>query len=283
MYRLLPRSALDTTDKLKHRYAMIFSYSHRCAVLAALLGASFGLVSLRAQSDDFNDNFRGPLWNTIEDDATLQVVEQNQRLEIISSGPTSAATDALYISVDTFRLSTASDFTVTVSWAFPSVTTVGGVGTGISLVFGLGRDLPDGTDSVAFGFGYRNVGAPFGNLGAAGGAYRIDDVQTTFLLPWNGITSGTLEMNYVAADDDLFLVLNGLTPYLLDDIVRGVWGAESVYVALGARGNGAVLTSGDAFFDDFAVVSGVIVPEPAATLPLAALLIAALVRRRSSR
>lgn len=229
-----------------------------------------GSVARALPADNFNDNTRGPEWTLVQDDASLALAEQNARLEVLASSPTSPNTDALYLSNGPagFRLSTSSDFAIAIDYNFGSFN--GSVVNGaLGLVFGIGRDL-DGTDSAAIGFGYTNIG--IGNFAAVTVGTRTDDVQTTTPIGLGGPSSGTFLISYNAAGDDLTLAVEGspATTFTLPDTVRTIWGADDLFVSFGARGSGFTTVSGQAYLDNFNVRSGtVVVPEPASLSILA--------------
>lgn len=232
----------------------------KARTFSLLLSLTFAL-GLSAQSDNFDNNLIDTQWFSLEDDASLTLVEQNSRLEVISTGPVSNTTDALYLSQSDFRLSTASDFEISVDFSFTGYNSLGANLENLSLVFGVGRDLPDGTDSAAIGYTLGNgLGFP---IFSGSGAYRTDDVQSTFLpASPSGFASGKMVVSYDSLNDDLSLGFDGFTPFVLQDTVKTVWAADTLIVSLGARGSGITLDSGDAYFDNFELVSGTVVPEP---------------------
>ncbi|NJL31915.1 MAG: hypothetical protein HC898_09935 [Phycisphaerales bacterium] len=188
---------------------------------------SIGLVAMvltangvsAAVTDNFDDNAQGSEWGTVFDDVTkLSLVEQNQRLEILASSPTSSTTDALYLSNGTngFLLSTASDFEIEIDFFFsPAIaTTSAGPGSRQGLVFGIGRDLPDGTDSAAVGVGFLDIG--FGSFLASSAGQRIDDTETLFPMA-SPISAGTFKVTYTTLTDQLILN-NGSVGVLLTNL-----------------------------------------------------------------
>ena len=230
-------------------------------------------------TDGFADGVRGPLWSLVQDDPSLALSEANGRLEAIAADPADLNLDALYLSNGTagFRLATDTDFAVTLAYDFNGFTPENPAeGEGLALALGVGRDL-DGTDAAAVAFGVGNTripGTPFRvNAQAGGVASRSGDQQSvdgTFL---GQASSGTFEIRYDALLDDLTLGFAGTTNSVtLEDRVRGVWGADALFVSFGVRGSGFSTASGDAWLDDFAVVSGrvVAVPEPTGLAAVAA-------------
>lgn len=214
-------------------------------------------------TDAFSDNSTGSEWAVVTDNAAqLTVAETAGRVQVLSINSTSPTNDALYISdgVDGFRLLTSSDFEIRVDYSFASFqSSVDGGAFG--LVFGIGRDLPDGTDSAAIGYGRTDVG-PF-TLGAATAQYRNNDVPSA-LDPITGSNAGTFAITYTSSTDSLVLGIVGEGSVTYNGLVQGLWGASSVYASFGGRGAGFVTAGSDAFFDNFQVVSGVPIPEPGA-------------------
>ncbi|HUT61800.1 MAG TPA: hypothetical protein VNA25_28510 [Phycisphaerae bacterium] len=222
-------------------------------------------------TDNFNDNSRSSQWTLVEDDPTkLWLAEANERLELCAASPTSSTTDALYLSNGTggFQVKTDSNFTISIDYSFTSYS-----GTGlIGLDLGIGKDI-DGNDSAAVAYFRSNT------LGdqALGAAYRVSDVQSTVFIGYVG-TTGTLSIAYNSAIDRLTLG-DGNNSTNLDNLVKGQWSADQVWVSFGGRGNGLTLANGNAYLDNL-VVTGDIVPEPA-TLSLLALSLPLLKRRRT--
>lgn len=241
------------------------------ASVTALLVAVGGFTASAAVlTDNFDDNVIGPLWQTVIDNpATLNLVEQNERVDLLANGPTSAHTDALYLS--TFRLSTASNFEITLdyraavpSWSGASFGDIAGI------VFGVGTDREgDQSAAMIYGYGYAGVGA----IPASGVGYRLGsatDIQGNGIIP-DLVNQGTFTIHYDSASDTLTFLRAGVEVDALENIVRGNWGATDLLVSFGARGKGAVTSAGDWWVDNFTIVSGVLVPEPTS----AALLIGA--------
>ncbi|MFT3785983.1 MAG: hypothetical protein QM770_07435 [Tepidisphaeraceae bacterium] len=254
----------------------------RAAALAIVIaGLSVSTAFAAGFDDDFNDGVMAPQWSAIIDSpATLLLNESSGRLNVIASSPPPNS-DAIYLSNGSsgFRLSTTSDFDIRVDYSFLAATAPGAFNSAV--VFGLGRDL-DGTDSAAIGYarGATLIGSlPFAANGLVV-AHRTDDVQTTDLFTLSNADTGTFVLQYHAAGDDLAFGRLGETPlFILNDTVRTVWGADDLYVSLGGRGQGATISSGNAWLDNFQIVSGVtVVPEPT-TLAAASVALIALRRR----
>ncbi|MGN6725253.1 MAG: hypothetical protein ACTHLZ_05010, partial [Tepidisphaeraceae bacterium] len=197
--------------------------------------AALGLFALVGQtraavSDNFNDNVTGSQWTYYAQAATppneLNLAEQNQRLEVLSGGPTSSATDALYLSQ--FRLSTAADFEMTLDYSFAHYRSAGGLLSTFGLDFGIGTDTV-GNDSAAIAFGYLNAGTvtPITSVG-----YRNGSSSTTLTpLTPTGPATGTFDIRYDHATDTLTLGNTGGGPSTtLVGLVQGQWQAADVLV-----------------------------------------------------
>jgi hypothetical protein len=233
-------------------------------VLAAAMAASLGGAAFASSVGDLlTDNARGSQWTLIEDNpATLWLDELNNRLELRANNPTSASTDALYLSngPSGFQIRTTSAFSLSVDYSY----TQGGGGA-IAMALGIGRDIA-GTDSAAIGF----VRSPSLILDSALiTAYRVADVETDGIAGY-GSATGTLEIGYDPTKDVLTLGDAGhIVP--LSGLVHGQWAADTVWVSFGGRGAGGTISSGDAYFTNF-MATGDIVPTPEpATLALVAL------------
>ncbi len=235
-----------------------------CLAWAWALGAVVSAGPAWGQDDDFNDNVTGPQWTTVVDEPqTLSVFEFSERLNVIANSPPSLSTDALYLSngPSGFRMSTAADFELALDYAFNGFDGErADDGDALTLVFGVGRDEA-GTDSAAVGYG----AAAQEVLGTTVisevlvGAARTNNAQTQELLGLGGPSTGTFSITYDASADDLRLGVGG-NEMLLDDVVQGEWNADSLLVSFGARGSAFFLLSGDAWLDNFQIVSGDVLP-----------------------
>jgi hypothetical protein len=228
------------------------------AMVAILCGTALASVD-----DALSDNARSAQWTLVEDDpATLWLDEVNNRLELRAANPTSASTDALYLSngPSGFQIRTTSAFTLSVDYSY-----VQGSGGAIALALGIGRDLA-GTDSAAIGF-FRSPSLSMDSALIA--AHRVADAETDDLVGF-GNSTGTLTISYDPTKD-LLALGDALRSKSLSGLVHGQLAADTVWVSFGGRGEGGTLGSGDATFTNF-VASGDIVPTPEpATLALVAL------------
>lgn len=254
-------------------------------------------LPLGAQSDDFADGSIGPQWVEFADNPDslpvppIRVVEQNGRLDVLANSPATSDLDGGIVSSPSFRLSTADDFAISVDFQFSGSFLNQANGDALSLFFGVGRDFPDGTDSAAIGYGVltTNIFGPLITGTGPTAAWRIDDIQSTATpggpLNANPLT-GSFNVSYNAAVDELSFFIDaagGPFPVFVPaaNLVKGVWGADSVYVSMGARGKAHSLNEGDAWFDDFEVTSGTIIPEPNATFGIVLLMGWWMLRRRA--
>ena len=234
------------------------------AVAALAVGMMVALASTAsAQSDDFNDGVLGSQWQRVVDNpANLDLAETGGVIDVTATPGGSPNDDALYLSngPDGFRLSTATNFSIAIDYRFTAPTTGSGA---VALVLGVGRDL-DGTDSAAIGYAYGST--PIGILGGSIFGYRIDDQSfppnpTSAVNPFAANT-GTLTISYDAATDTLTGGAGGTVAAPVVGVVRGTWGADSVFVSFGARGQGLSVPGGTATLDDFNLLGGTVVPVP---------------------
>lgn len=252
------------------------------SLVTAMASATCPAASLF--DDPFSSPAVRPQWTTLNEGG-LSLSQSADHLNLLSTGTGVSTDDALYLS--TFRLSTAADFSISIKYVLDGPASNGGNGDRLGLTFGVGRDLPDGTDSAAIGVGYANVGGFVGTASTT--AYRIDDVQTNGPSePFSPLT-GTLSISYVTATDVLTLGRAGsaFSYSLPAGTVRGTgangWGASELIVAFGGRGSGLAAAAGDLYLDDFVINSGGTTPEPAGLALLGTTAITVLRRRRVSR
>ena len=230
--------------------------------------------------DDFADNVRGPQWTEVVDDASLTLSEASSRLNVLANAPANPNFDAIYLSNGPagFRLSTAADFSLAIDYSFNAATPVANAMGSLGLVFGVGRD-EEGTDSAAIGFIYSQL---LGQTTVV--VTRTDDVQTFAGNDGTLPNTGRFAIAYRALTDELALgtFVGGEAKVVgtLTGVVRGVWGADDLLVSFGAHGAGYSTSFGNAYFDNFAIEEGVLVPEPSAMMMVGASAIALLAGRR---
>ncbi len=261
------------------------------ATMAILCSASVTAWGVAGPYDDnFDDNATATKWLPVVDHpASLNIVEQNQRLELISNGGTDPNDDAIYLSNASppFRLSTASNFEIAIDYSFAQISGTPALGSLLGLVFGVGRyendGNEDGTDSAAIGYLYTRTSVPFlGTItgGGIGIGHRTDDIFSDDATQPLAPTTGTFVISYDAAGDDLAFKREGdATLFTLNNTVQAIWGASELLVSFGGRGSGFTTQSGDAILDNFTIRSGEVVPEPA-SLGLMGLSAIAMLRRR---
>ena len=254
--------------------------------VAVMVSANCPAASI--YDDSFSGPSAGPQWTPLNEGG-LTLSQSADHLNLLSSGAGLSIDDALYLSK--FRLSTAANFSISIKYVLDGPATNGSNNDRLGLTFGVGRDLPDGTNSAAIGVGYGNV---FGNVLTAGTvAYRTgtvnNEVETTLGTEAFTPLTGTLNVSYDAIIDRLTFTRVGstFTYSLPNGTVRGTganqWGATELVVAFGGRGSGMAATAGDLYLDDFSVGSGVVTPEPTGLAALGALTTLGLRRRRVSR
>ncbi len=238
-----------------------------------------------ALSDTFQDNTPLPHWQIIEDNGSqLGISESNQHVEIISTGASSPIDDALFLSNGPagFTLSTNADFKFEIELTLLAFNSVGGFGDSLAFVLGVGEDL-DGQNSAAIGFALGNTG--LGTSMNFVSSFRVSDTPTVSNLlevadPWSA-SSLKMMVEYDQSLDHLTLIVPELAiSDTLNGLVLGQWNASELMVSFGARGSGFALASGDAVFDNFNILFGNIIPEPA-TISLIGLGAFVMVRRRT--
>lgn len=249
-------------------------------LLVAALAVTSAPVAAATISDSFTGTAPSAYWSVLQDAPAQLWLEQDDRINVLSSAAGSASNDAIYLSdgASGFRLRTDSDFVITIDY---DVTTFTGSGL-IALNLGVGNDL-DGQDSAAIGFVCSSN--PLLNQLLVP-AYRINDVETS--VPMVPVaSSGTLLVQYDSAVDILTLGLDdGISFHRvkLPGLVRTTWNATSLWVAFGARGQGLVFSSGDATLDNLTINGHfTAVPEPATLAMILAGGALAMLRRRRSR
>ncbi|MEM6314975.1 MAG: hypothetical protein AAF743_12860 [Planctomycetota bacterium] len=249
------------------------------AIVASLLALPLAHAGTPI-SDDFDDSVIGSQWSLLEDNpAELSLIEASGQLGIVATGSASNTDDAIYLSNGStgFRLSTADPFSIAIDYELSAFGDVSSAGDAFGIVFGVGEDL-DGQNSAAIGYGVTNIGA--GNLVAATVASRTNDNQTIDAIGGSAPDTGTFVIDYVPGTDTLTLTTGGFSTPLVG-LVDGTWSADALFVSFGARGGGFSTQPSTAFFDDFRLNSGTVVPIPEpASLGLLTVACIALRRRR---
>jgi hypothetical protein len=244
--------------------------------LAGMAGAGIlvavGVANAASVYDDnFDDGVMGSQWRSYTDTTKLSLNEAAGQLNVISNFSDNSHADALYLS--NFRLSTAADFEIVADYAFPvfnppaTAPGSGGVLRTLGVDFGVGTDYT-GDYSAAIGQGLASFKNPLDgsvSVFAAGAvAYRSgSSAQTTSALSASSPT-GTFRITYNHTLDVLTLSEDGVSSITLTNLVAGTWHASDLLVSLGGRGDSEFSTSvGNAYLDNFSIVSGTLVPEPA--------------------
>lgn len=260
-------------------------------IASAMLAVALMSGVAVANSDNFDNNAKDAQWLPypgsatpwLQDIANLNLVEQNQRVEVISTGSAGATDDALYLSdgPNGYALSTAADFEIQIDLTVTFATLVGNAGDTFAFQFGVGTDEA-GDNAAAIGWGFAVLSGNF----VQSSLFHVTDTGGTRTGPTPiaavGIPSTfTFEIAYDATNDQLHLGLDGQPPVATyPGLVEGTWNADALLFSFGARGNGLAFASGDAFFDNFQIVTGQLVPEPASIALIGLGGIALLARRR---
>ena len=196
-------------------------------------------------SDNFDDNARGDMWTMYEESPSdCWVEETNQRLEIQA---TATAQDVVagYVS-RLWALDLASDFSLKIDFHYGRVT-YPDAWVLIALVPDSVDprneyvDLAAGCDEFAPYFWYEN------------------DVDGETAWAARASNDGTLYVSYNAAIDSLYLSYTGYgsaNAWQTVSGLKGRWGTDHVHVCLGGGSAGQVLSSADAYLDNFVIESG---------------------------
>ncbi len=206
-------------------------------------------------NDDFNDNAIGDIWYLIEDDPTkVWLDETNQRLEGRSTGETDEG-EALYVSKQ-WQLSTDHDFSMQINWHYSNISPTAG------LFFGIVSDLSAETFvnlNVA-----RDEGVPNFYLDAAEDG---DEFYDSDKMP-RAVMDGVFFVSYDSANDRFYLSINGYRrsedtangDWVFENLLKGSWKLDAVNVDIGFydEDSGIETASGNAYFDNFEVIQGVL-------------------------
>ena len=216
-----------------------------------LEGKDYPRLSWQLPADDFADGKVGPLWFVYEVDPQLvQIKERNGRLEMTASAEAQNV-DAFYIS-DGWRLDATKPFAIKVDFHFNNCS--GGDGR---VTFGV---LPI-LDPAAMKWAELEAGCfesgPFYLYEVRDGSWVQEVVAE------RSSNDGTLYMSYDPDVDELYLSYTGFGKAnnwrMVVGLLKGRWASAPVYVILGGGSEGMALSGPDAWLDNFAVSSGVLV------------------------
>ncbi len=205
----------------------------------------------RMVSDDFADGKAGPLWTTYEPEPErVRLREVHGRLEVEAVAQEESV-DAIYAS-NGWRLEVSKPFALRVDFHFV------GRGTGNGrMTLGLIPSLdPAGMRWAEFEAGCFDTGPIY--------LYEVRDGDWVEEQVTNRSSDGgTLYMSYNPNTDELYFSTAGYGKPNAWKTVRGLlkgrWAGGPVYVILSGGSAGMALTSGDAWFDNFTISTGVIV------------------------
>ncbi len=209
-----------------------------------------GPTDATAVSDDFNDNRLGIFWRLAGDDlANCLLAETNQRLELLTTSK--ARGDSAYCVGSNWQIDPAGDFSFKVDYHYDLVTDESGW-----LFLGL---RPDANDlqprHITVGVGCDRQSPYF--------LYGIVDSERTEARSTGRLQSdGSLYVSYEAARDRLFLSAKGYGAEnawaVFSNVLKASWGGAPVTVFLGGGADALEVTSGAAWFDNFAVDVGIL-------------------------
>lgn len=199
--------------------------------------------------DNFNDNKRGTLWKAYTEGSGYQVQEVNQRLEFTATAGAIGGF-AGYVG-DKWSIDPNHDFEMRVTLNYDVQTYEGGW-----LTFGV---TPDPTKPrnqyVSFGIACNNLLPTYWREWKDG-----YEVRWTFA--GRGHNRATLYLSYNADADTIYMAESGYGAdnawEVVSDCVRNRWGHKPIYVFLGLYTEGAAVSAGHAYVDDFALDSGVL-------------------------
>lgn len=202
----------------------------------------------KSVSDDFNDDRLADFWAISGDDLTnCMLVEQNQRLELITTATAKGA--STYCLGNGWRLDPAGDFSFKVDYHYSVRSDPAGW-----IFFGI---VPDANDP-----GNRYIRAGVGCDGQAPYLWYEVSAGSLSQLRSSGRRQddGVLYVSYEALSDRLYLSDKGYGSENAMVTVPGVlgadWGRAPVTVFLGGGSKALRLTSGDAWLDNFVLDAG---------------------------
>jgi len=202
-------------------------------------------------ADDFEDGQAAPQWTACESaDGLVRVQEVDGRLDVLAGAPTDESI-AFYVS-DGWRLDATEDFEVKIDFHFSK----SGVGQAKVLIGVTPNPTQPVSQWIAMEAGCFNR-KPFHQ-----GEFRDGYSVQTWPSERSG-NDGTLYMSYDSLVDELYLSNTGYgqanAKQTVTGVLKGLWHTESVRIILGGASTSMVLKAGEAWLDNFAVDSGVIV------------------------
>lgn len=245
----------------------------RLVILLAIGLLGFGFSSLAQASwvdDNFNDNSMNPnLWTTkvVEDDGggsegQLHFYEQNERLEWETDLSWTDSTDNSRGYISTWNFILDHDFKAKVDFYYNHTI-----------------DPPDNySDEGGVFFGVSNPLAPIlstyyaisaKNHGTAGQVYQTSAYGFTETRWARTSLSGYLAAEYIVSEDKLYFSASEGGPVAFAGLKAS--GINELNVFLMGWSGGAKLNGYDAYFDNFTVTEGHIIPEPGTMILLGSL------------
>jgi hypothetical protein len=209
-------------------------------------------------SDNFNDNAQdGLLWQKWLDDANnFWCSETNERLEVLSGGDTNdICRSALYLSSG-WLLDVSEDFSFKIDYHHSANTfNDSGVILGLSC------------DSLMPKSKYIRIGAGCDENTPYFDYELVDELDPNGSNDWisRAGNDGGLYISYDAGADELYLSYAGYGNsnawQTIAGVLQGNWGGKPLYVVLGGYCQDVALDSGEAYADNFALETGMIVTE----------------------
>ncbi len=216
-----------------------------------LEGKDYPRLSWQLPADDFKDGKPEPLWMLYEPQPeAVHLREVNGRLEVEAIAQ-SQNVDAIY-AADGWRLDATKDFAIQVDFHFSKQ----GGGDG-RVTLGVVPSLdPSGMQWAELEAGCFESG-PFYLYEVRDGSW-VQEVVTD-----RSSDGGTLYMSYEPDTDELYLSYTGYGKAnnwrTVKGLLKGRWASKPVSVILSGGSQGMALTGADAWLDNFAVSSGVLV------------------------
>lgn len=217
-------------------------------------------VAYALPSDNFNDNsIDTSLWYLYQFDSEVCWIEEiNQRLEMRSTA--SACDEVAICAANGWGLLPTNDFSFKVDFYFGANS--GPVDTDSDIALGL---VNGGYSRFRFG-GITHLEIEAGCSIEGDGAHPYFDYYNFISEESEKVRTtddGTLYISYDASEDELYLSDTGYWAanawITVTDLLKGEWGGNVVFPYL-SNSPGMAMESGDAYFDNFIVDSGTIVP-----------------------